>query len=154
MDGGESIILIRIGVDAAGFANGQLCDLLSLFLAFRRRFFRYHFDVHEDWMLKSLVVRLPVVMAGCRVGAAPQEGLQTDVQTEFVLWREEALDALVLVDLLSVQRRVDTIGPARARLSAFCHSIRDMDTSITFLRFLVNQIHKLIMIRLTSTTLL
>ena len=102
VDGRLRVVLVSVGVDAPGLPDRQLRDLLRcrLLLTLGRLRLGNQFDVEEDWMLKSSVVRFPVVVAGRRVGTKAQEGLHADIKSELVLGREEALDALVFVDLL------------------------------------------------------
>ena len=82
----NSIILIRIGIYAARFANCKLGDFLRgrFSRALLRLSLRHHLDVDEYAVARFLAVRLIVVMARCRVGAATSEGLKTHVQAEFV----------------------------------------------------------------------
>ena len=82
----NSVILVRVGIDTARLANCQLGYFLRRRLgrALLRLSFRHHLDVDEDAVASFLAVRLIVVMAGCWIGAATSEGLQTHIQAEFV----------------------------------------------------------------------
>ena len=75
-------------------------------------------------MLTARIVRLVMVVALSRVGTHAYERLKAYIQSKFVFGSEEAFGALIFVDELTHEARVDVISPMRTWFCLFDHFYR------------------------------